>query len=84
MTVGRGATKAYSYAPTSGDDPYPQAPLPQLFRLLMKFREELNLRKLGMCSLSNFVIKRPSAYHSWRPSSKTLYVWLFNCSFFAT
>ncbi len=32
ITIGRGTSKAYSYALTSGDDPYPQVPLPSMFR----------------------------------------------------
>ncbi len=41
-----------------------------LFLPLVRFREEQNFRNPGLCSISYFVIKRRSANHSWRPSSK--------------
>ncbi len=41
------------------------------FRPLLKFPKENNLRKLLVnAELLEFVIKRRSANHSWRPSSK--------------
>ncbi len=40
------------------------------WRAFGDLREEQNFGNPGMCSISYFLIKRRSANHSWRPSSK--------------
>ncbi len=57
-------THCFAEKPSSG--PF----LPLLFRPLVWLREEQNFISPGMCRISNFVTKRWSANHPWRPSSK--------------
>ncbi len=60
------SSKAHCLAEKPSNCPF----LSPLFLPLVRFREEQNFRNPEMCSISYFVIKRRSANHSWRPSSK--------------